>query len=144
MAQPTPLTHPRIAAAEPSTGRPPRLGSARNLEEPPTTPHGDVWGLARGVVGVAPRDGLHREGLPQHIGHAVVSAALGHPSQVKRPSTQTTRSLRKARHLEPWRWASRHVPVHPPLPIPVDDSGPWGGRTRHCPQNSRAVRGRIA
>jgi hypothetical protein len=62
------------------------LGSAplgridRGLREPPAAPQqGDVMGIHRVVCGLAPRDGLRREGMTEDTWETVVSTAVGPP-----------------------------------------------------------------
>lgn len=50
------------------------------LREPPAAPQqGDGMGIHRVVCGLAPRNGLHREGMTEDIWETLVSTAVGQP-----------------------------------------------------------------
>jgi hypothetical protein len=122
------LTPQRPAAPPQITSRPPLLGIDRGLGSPPTAPQpGDFVGIARVVFGLAPMDGLHREGMPKHTGHALASAAVGKPIPGKEAFDADDQIGPVGREgLETWLWARRHVPVPQHLPIPVEDTAVHG------------------
>jgi hypothetical protein len=52
----------------------------RGLREHPAAPQqGDVMGINRVVFGLAPRDGLHREGMTEDTWDTLFSTEVGQP-----------------------------------------------------------------
>jgi hypothetical protein len=75
-----PFAHPGEAAPEQVAGRPHRRGLDRRLgPQAATQRRGTRVGSARVVCGLAPGEGVHGAGLPQHAGQARVRPEVGRP-----------------------------------------------------------------
>jgi len=75
------------------------------------------------VLGFAPVNGLHREGMPKHKRNAVAGAQVGEPVPGKEACDTDDQVFPGGRNgFEKRCGASRHVPVHQELTILVQDA----------------------
>jgi hypothetical protein len=95
-----PLACQMHPAPEPVAGRPPGGRRDIGLRAHPTAPqHGNVVCIDRVVVGLAPMDGLHGEGMTEHAGNPLLGTEISQPSP---RCTDIRHRRRHPRERAPW------------------------------------------
>ena len=125
MGQPLgPFARERHPAPEQIPGGPHRGGIHIGLgPHAAAQEHGDLVGINRLVLGLAPMDGLHGEGVAQDEGNALTGAEVGQPVPGEDPFDADHQVLAVGGHRLQKRFGPcLHLPVEQDLPVPVQDA----------------------
>jgi hypothetical protein len=119
-----PFAHAREAAAQKVPCGPHGSGIDRGLGQHAAAPqHRNLLGIDLVVFGLAPRDGLHGQGVSQPNGKALVGAEVGEPIPAEDTfDADEQMSPVGCDGLQKRFWASGHVPVEQNLSILVSDT----------------------